>query len=103
MFLWRGNARKGPRVRRIVVLPFENLGSSDDGYFAAGVTEEISSRLANLSGLSVISRVTANGYDRKGKTIRQIGSDLGVDYVLEGAVRWDRTPGHEDACALRPS
>ena len=102
IFLWRSHAGKGPSVRRIVVLPFENLGSPDDGYFAAGVTEEISSRLANLSGLSVISRVTANGYDRKGKTIRQIGSDLGVDYVLEGAVRWDRTPGHEERVRITP-
>jgi len=86
----------------MVVLPFENLGSPQDAYFAAGVTEEISSRLAGLKRLVVISRVTATGYDRKGKTIKQIGSDLGVDYVLEGAVRWDRTPGREERVRITP-
>jgi TolB-like protein/tetratricopeptide (TPR) repeat protein len=71
-----------------VVLPFANLGPAEDAYFAAGVSEEITSRLAAVSGLGVISRTTANEYDRAGKTIRQIGEDLGVDYVLEGTVRW---------------
>src|ERR1022692_1854845 len=76
---------------RIVVLPFENLGAPQDAYLAAGMTEEISSRLANLQGLAVISRTTAVGYDRKGKTIKQIGADLGVDFVLEGTVLSDRS------------
>src|SRR5262249_1998701 len=93
----------GPnRVQRMVVLPFESLGAPEDAYFAAGVTEEISSRLAGLKGLAVISRVTATGYDRRGKTIRQIGSDLGVDYVLEGAVRWDRASGREERVRITP-
>src|SRR5262249_6226646 len=39
---------------------------------------------------------------RKGKTIRQIGSDLGVDYVLEGAVRWDRASGREERVRITP-
>jgi eukaryotic-like serine/threonine-protein kinase len=78
---------QGKKPVRIVVLPFENLGAPLDAYFAAGMTEEISSRLANLRGLAVISRTTAIGYDRKGKTIKQIGAELGVDFVLEGTVR----------------
>src|SRR5664279_1760538 len=77
---------QGRKPIRIVVLPFENLGAPQDAYLAAGMTEEISSRLANLQGLAVISRTTAVGYDRKGKTIKQIGADLGVDFVLEGTV-----------------
>jgi eukaryotic-like serine/threonine-protein kinase len=76
--------------QRIVVLPFENLGASDDGYFAAGVTEEITSRLASVSGLGVISRTSAVQYAKTGKTTRQIGSELGVDYLLGGTVRWER-------------
>ncbi len=76
--------------KMLVVLPFENLGSPDDEYFAAGMTEEITSRLAAVSGLGVISRTSAVNYDRTGKTLRQIGEDLGVDYVLEGTVRWDK-------------
>ena len=72
----------------VVILPFENLGPAEDAYFAAGMTEEITSRLAAVHDLGVISRTSAKQYDRTNKTIRQIGDDLGVDYVLEGSVRW---------------
>jgi TolB-like protein/Flp pilus assembly protein TadD len=76
--------------RKIVVLPFENLGPPEDAYFAAGITEEITSRLAAIRGLGVISRTSAVQYDRAGKMIKQIGEDFGVGYVLEGTVRWDK-------------
>ncbi|MBZ5588436.1 MAG: protein kinase [Acidobacteriia bacterium] len=87
---------------RIVVLPFENLGASEDAYFASGMAEEITSRLANVQGLGVISRTTAVEYDRKGKTVKQIGSDLGVDYVLEGSVRWEHGAGREGRVRITP-
>jgi len=80
----------GGRAIRIVVLPFENFGSPDDARFAEEVTEEITSRLANLARLAVISSTTATQYDRRGKTVAQIARDMGVSYVLEGSVRWDR-------------
>jgi TolB-like protein/Flp pilus assembly protein TadD len=75
----------------LVVLPFENLGPSEDEYFADGLTEELTSRLAALHGLGVISRTSAKQYNKVDKTTRQIGEELGVDYILEGTVRWDRT------------
>jgi len=87
---------------KIVVLPFDNLGSADDAYFAAGMAEEITSRLANVQGLGVISRTSAVAYDRKAKSIRQIGGDLGVDYVLEGSVRWDHGAGRESRVRITP-
>jgi serine/threonine-protein kinase len=76
---------------RIVVIPFENLGHPDHDEIAAGFTEEITHRLARVGSLHVISRTTALNYDRSGKTIRQIGRDLDVDYVLEGSVRWQES------------
>jgi TolB-like protein/Flp pilus assembly protein TadD/predicted Ser/Thr protein kinase len=83
----------GPSAERkmLVVLPFENLGPPERTYFADGITEEITSRLASVKALGVISRTTATQYDRAGKTLTEIGRDLGVDYVLEGTVRWDGT------------
>ncbi len=77
-------------IRRLVVLPFENLGSTEDEYFADGITEEIMSRLSAIRTLGVISRTSAIQYKNSNKTIRQIGQELGVEYVLEGTVRWDR-------------
>jgi serine/threonine-protein kinase len=73
---------------RVVVLPFENLGPSEEAYFADGVTEEITARLSAVSGLRVISRTTAVQYQRGGRTVPEIGADLGVDYLIEGTVRW---------------
>ncbi len=75
----------------LVVLPFENLGPPGDEYFADGITEEITSRLAALHGLAVISRTSAKQYKKTDRTTQQIGEELGADYVLEGAVRWDRS------------
>ncbi len=88
--------------QRIVVLPFENLGAPDDAYFAAGVTEEITSRLASVSGLGVISRTSAVQYAKTGKTTKQIGEELGVDYVLEGTVRWQRGAGRSSRVRVTP-
>jgi TolB-like protein/Flp pilus assembly protein TadD len=89
-------------VKKIVVLPFENLGAPEDAYFASGMAEEITSRLANVRGLGVISRTTAFEYNRKGKTVKQIGADLGVDYVLEGSVRWEHGQGKESRVRITP-
>jgi len=77
-------------IPRIVVLPFENLGSPDDEYFADGMTEEITSRLSAVSGLLVISRTSAMQYKDTDKAIGQIGDELDVQYALEGTVRWER-------------
>jgi serine/threonine-protein kinase len=79
---------------KLAVLPFENLGAAQDEYFADGITEEITSRLARLSGLGVIARTSAVRYKNTEKTISQIGEELDVEYVLEGTVRWDKSrPG----------
>jgi TolB-like protein/Flp pilus assembly protein TadD len=79
-----------PARKMIVVLPFQNMGNAEDEFFAAGMTEEINSRLAAVSGLGVISRNSAAQYAGGQKTISQIGDELGVDYVLSGTVRWAR-------------
>jgi serine/threonine protein kinase/tetratricopeptide (TPR) repeat protein len=74
----------------LVVMPFENLGPPEDEYFADGITEEITSRLSALNGLGVISRTSAIKYKNTQKSIKQIGEELGVDFILEGTVRWER-------------
>jgi serine/threonine protein kinase/Tfp pilus assembly protein PilF len=88
--------------KMIAVLPFENLGLKDDQYFAAGITEEITSRLASVQDLGVISRTSAMQYERSGKSIKQIGRELGVDYVLEGSVRWDHSQKKASRVRITP-
>jgi len=75
--------------KMLVVMPFENLGSPEQEYFADGITEEITSKLSGLQGLGVIARSSAMQYKKTSKSIRQIGDELGVDYVLQGTIRWE--------------
>ena len=91
-----------PSPPRIVILPFENLGSPDDAYFADGMTEEITARLATVSGFRVISRTSAAQYAGTGKNVAQIGAELMVDYVLEGTVRWARVEGGASRIRVTP-
>jgi adenylate cyclase len=72
----------------IVVLPFTNLSNDpDQGYFADGVTEDLTTDLSRIAGSFVISRNTAFTYKDKPVNAKQIGRELGVRYVLEGSVR----------------
>ncbi len=78
-------------VKSLVVLPFENLGADEDEYFADGITDEITARLAGFSDLRVISRTSAVHYKGSGKPLKEIAKELKVDYVLEGTIRWDKS------------
>jgi serine/threonine-protein kinase len=76
------------RNATIAVLPLQNLGPTDDDYFAAGMTDEITSRLGAVSGLRLISRRAAQRYGNSDLPVKQIGQQLGTDYLLAGNVRW---------------
>ena len=95
IFLKPSSSRKttSDNVPMIAVLPFDNLGSAEDEYFADGMTEEITSRLAGIKGLGVISRTSSMKYKTTDKSLTEIGRELGVDYILEGTVRWSKVGG----------
>ena len=86
----------------LAVLPFENLGRSDDAYFAEGMTDEISSRLGSLAGLRVIGRQSAKSYANTTKSPEQIARELGVVYLLTGTVRWDRSSAGHNLVKISP-
>ncbi len=85
------NAKTTRQPKKLVVLPFANLGPTGDQYFTDGVTEEITARLSAIGDLRVIASTSANLYRNGRKGIREIGAELGADYVLEGSVRWERS------------
>ena len=88
--------------KMLAVLPFTNLGAADEQYFADGLTEEITSRLASLHDLGVVSRTSTERYRATTKPLRQVGSELGVNYVLEGSVRWERLPNGANRIRVTP-
>jgi TolB-like protein/Flp pilus assembly protein TadD len=87
---------------RLAVLPFENLGATDDAFFATGVTDEIASRLAGVRGLAVVSRWSALQYARTTKSTKRVGQELGVGYLITGTVRWSRGTGGGGQVRITP-
>jgi serine/threonine protein kinase/tetratricopeptide (TPR) repeat protein len=87
---------------RLVVLPFENVGPPNDEYFADGITDAITARLAGIHGLGVISRQSATQYKSREKNTQQIAQDLRVDYILEGTVQRERPADPNSNVRIRP-
>jgi eukaryotic-like serine/threonine-protein kinase len=98
-----GGTRATTDEPRLAVLPFENGGAPDDAYFVDGMTEAITTRLASISGLSVIGRQSAKRYVGTDKSPQQIGGELGVNYLLTGSVRWDKTQSRRNVVSVRPA
>lgn len=76
-----------PRVRSLAVLPLDDFSEEEgDAYFTAGLHDELISQLSQSSSARVLSRTTVAEYDRAGKTMPAISTELGVDGVVEGSV-----------------
>jgi TolB-like protein len=77
-----------PDKPSIAVMPFDNM-SDDPGqdYFADGMVDDIITALTRFPALFVIARNSSFVYRGRSVDIRQVGRDLGVQYVLEGSVR----------------
>jgi len=77
-----------PDKPSIVILPFDNMsGDPQQDYFSNGLTEVLTSDLSRIASLFVIARNTAFTYKGKAVNVQNIGTELGVRYVLEGSVQ----------------
>jgi eukaryotic-like serine/threonine-protein kinase len=88
--------------KMLVVLPFQNLGDSEMDYLVDGITDEITNNLTTLSGLGVIGRSSAYRYKNTTKPFREIADELGVTYIMEGTVRWERRSNGEIMVRVNP-
>ena len=96
LFLLRrphGRGADAGGVKRVAVLPFENLGAPEDDYFADGIADEIRSKLTSLPGVEVIARGSSTPYKKTKKTPKQIAQELDVRYLLTATVRWQKGTG----------
>jgi TolB-like protein len=72
----------------IAVLPLQALSAADEGQFlAAGLHDDLLTRLARLQAFRVISRTSVMEYAETRKNIRDIGAELGAGYILEGGLQ----------------
>ena len=77
-----------PDKPSIAVLPFANMsGDPEQEYFADGMVEEITTALSRIRWLFVIARNSSFTYKGQAIDVKLVGRELGVRYVLEGAVR----------------
>jgi TolB-like protein len=77
-----------PDKPSIAVLPFANMsGDPEQEYFADGMVEEIITALSRIRWLFVIARNSSFTYKGQAIDVKQVGRELGVEYVLEGSVR----------------
>jgi TolB-like protein/cytochrome c-type biogenesis protein CcmH/NrfG len=72
----------------IAVLPFDNMsGDREQEYFSDGISEDIITALSKLRWFFVIARNSSFTYKGKSVQMKQIATELGVRYVVEGSVR----------------
>jgi TolB-like protein/DNA-binding winged helix-turn-helix (wHTH) protein len=85
-FLWRW--RRPTPISSIAVLPFDNLSArSFDDAFSDGLTDEIAASISHLDGVRVAGRRSAYVFKGKHDDLRDIGSRLNVEAVVEGSVQ----------------
>jgi TolB-like protein/DNA-binding winged helix-turn-helix (wHTH) protein/Tfp pilus assembly protein PilF len=75
------------QIRSIAVLPLKNLSNSaDEEFFSEGLSDELSTKLASLPGLRVISRSSVMQYKSTQKSLPEIAQELHVDGLVQGSV-----------------
>lgn len=72
----------------IAVLPFDNLSRDpDEDYFADGLVEDLTTRLACYRWFPVIARNSAFAWKGRSVDVKEISKELGARYVVEGSTR----------------
>lgn len=75
-------------IKSIAVLPFVNMSSDpEQEYFSDGISEELLNLLAKIPQFRVAGRTSSFAFKGKNTDLREIGSSLGVNSILEGSVR----------------
>jgi eukaryotic-like serine/threonine-protein kinase len=103
IIVWETRPRVSlPGMPAIAVLPFDNRASEPNSEeLADGLTDEIQRNLAVIDGLALRSSSSSFVFKNKPRDVAAIGSQLGVDYVVEGSVARSRGAIHIDARLTR--
>lgn len=91
VILLRGQPPPDHEGKTVGVLPFNYLGDESHEFFSQGITDAITTNLAKIRGLDVISIQTMKHYRNSSKPVPVIASELGADYILEGSTFWDKS------------
>jgi TolB-like protein/Flp pilus assembly protein TadD len=86
-------ATEAGSLKRVAVLPFENLGAPEDEYFADGIADAVRGKLTSLAGVEVIARGSSTPYRKTTKTQKEVARELDARYLLTATVRWQKSGG----------
>ncbi|HEY2677699.1 MAG TPA: winged helix-turn-helix domain-containing protein [Steroidobacteraceae bacterium] len=88
VLIWKSTIfTRAPSANSIVVLPFIDMTAEKaDQSFCDGLTEELSSWLAQIPTLRVVARTSAFAF-RGSEDVRKIGKALDTSHILEGSMR----------------
>jgi serine/threonine-protein kinase len=76
-----------PTEKYLAVLPFKDLGGAPAGQLLGdGLVETVSTRLANLAGVQVVTPTAAVAAADSRSDVRLIARDLGANLILRGAI-----------------
>jgi len=76
------------QAHTIAVLPLQNLsGDASQEYFADGSTDALTTDLARMESLQVISRTSTMQYKSARKPLPAIARELNADVIVEGSVQ----------------
>ena len=83
-----GSTKQSPEKPTIAVLPLVNLSQDPkQSFLADGIADDLITAFSKLKQLRVIARNSTFSYKNQRKTAKQIGEELGADYLVEGTVR----------------
>jgi adenylate cyclase len=72
----------------IAILPFANMsGDPEQDYFSDGITEDLITEISRFRELAVVSRNSSFVFKGKSESLREVGSKLNAQYIVEGSVR----------------
>jgi serine/threonine protein kinase/tetratricopeptide (TPR) repeat protein len=87
---WRDRFRLATgstQIDSLAVLPLENLSKDpSQDYFSDGITDALTTELAQIGALRVISRTSAEHFKGTRETLPEIGRKLNVEAIVEGSV-----------------
>ena len=86
---WAKRDASAGHIRSLVVLPLESFSQAPEqgqDYFAEGITDGLTTNLAQIGALRVISRTSAMRYKGRKVPVSEISRELKVDAVVEGTI-----------------
>ena len=102
LFAWTRRHPDSSAGQALAVLPFENVGTTDDAVFAVGIADEVRGKLSSVPGLRVTARGSSMQYKTSATSPQKAGGELGVEYILTGTIRWNTTPDGQKHVRVTP-